>query len=157
MAIGDVYSVDVDGVLHYFQHVANDRTQLNSDVIRVFKKFNFNTQPSMEEIAACKADFYAHVILPIGVKRGVWVKVGKAKVRMPVDPIFRQSGNEGNYSRDASKNWFIWSLNKPMQKVSKISKELKKIDIGSVVRPNDVVERIRSGEYDFVYPTIAEI
>jgi hypothetical protein len=36
--IGDVFSVPLgDGHKKYFQYVANDVTQLNSDVIRAFK------------------------------------------------------------------------------------------------------------------------
>lgn len=37
--IGDIFCVKTDrGCIAYFQYIANDMTQLNSSVIRVFKK-----------------------------------------------------------------------------------------------------------------------
>ena len=37
--IGDIFQIKVDDIhAKYFQYIANDKTELNSDVIRVFKK-----------------------------------------------------------------------------------------------------------------------
>jgi len=50
--LGDIFSVNVtENTKKYFQYIANDLTQLNSDVIRAFKKeYSINDKPELSEI-----------------------------------------------------------------------------------------------------------
>ena len=63
--IGDVFCAEIDGEFKaYFQYVANDLTQLNSSVIRVFKKrYPMDYVPVIEEIVKDEVLFYAHTVL----------------------------------------------------------------------------------------------
>lgn len=46
--IGDVFSVKIDNNKKYFQYIVSDLTQLNSDVIRAFKKvYPINAHPDL--------------------------------------------------------------------------------------------------------------
>jgi hypothetical protein len=50
--IGDIFSVKIDEHTQKFiQYIVSDMTQLNSDVIRVFKKiYPLDIKPNLEEI-----------------------------------------------------------------------------------------------------------
>jgi len=63
--IGDVFSVKLDDKnKKFFQYIANDLTQLNSDVIRSFKqKYPIDDNPELARIVEDEVDFYAHCIL----------------------------------------------------------------------------------------------
>ena len=60
--IGDVFSVKIDNhSKKYFQYIISDLTQLNSDVIRAFKKvYLIDTNPDLSEIVNGEVEFYAH-------------------------------------------------------------------------------------------------
>jgi len=66
--IGNVFMVILDGNRKkYFQYIANDLTQLNSDVIRVFKtSYQLNEEPSLKDIVNDEIDFYAHAVVKFG-------------------------------------------------------------------------------------------
>ena len=66
--IGDIFSVTLDnGNLRFFQYIANDWTDLNSSVIRVFKKeYPKGYELNPEEVVSDDVDFYAHTILRMG-------------------------------------------------------------------------------------------
>ena len=68
--IGDVFSVKVsENEKKYFQLIAFDLTQLNSDVIRAFKKvYGIEEQPPLAEIVNGEVEFYAHCVTKWGVK-----------------------------------------------------------------------------------------
>ena len=57
--VGDVFSVPLDGgSKKYFQYVANDLTQLNSDVVRAFKqKYEIGAAPNLGDVVAAKWSF----------------------------------------------------------------------------------------------------
>ena len=72
--IGDVFSVKIDeNSKKYFQLVAFDLTQLNSDVIRAFKKvYPLNANSDLTEVVNGEVEFYAHCVTKIGLKMGYW-------------------------------------------------------------------------------------
>ena len=76
--IGDVFSVGIDNnSKKYFQYVANDLTQLNSDVIRAFKKvYPINAKHELSEIVSGEVEFFAHCVTKLGLKMKFWEKVG---------------------------------------------------------------------------------
>ncbi|GAA4314462.1 hypothetical protein [Compostibacter hankyongensis] len=76
--IGDVFSVDIEGnYKKYFQLVAFDLAQLNSDVIRVFeRKYPLNADPGLSEITNEEVVFYAHCVTKLGIKMNLWKKIG---------------------------------------------------------------------------------
>ncbi len=79
--IGDVFCVEIDGDYKcYFQYIEKDLSQLNSSVIRVFKRrYPIGYSPIIEEIVNDDILFYAHTVLRAGIDYKAWYKVGKSK------------------------------------------------------------------------------
>jgi len=157
--IGDIFSVRIDeNCKKYFQLIAFDLTQLNSDVIRTFKKlYPLNENPDLSEIVRGEVDFYAHCVTKLGVKMNLWEKVGNiADVSSLNNILFRGTSDYGVWINDEpikiSQNWYIWKINENFRDVGKLKGENQKAEIGVVVTPDDVVERIKTGKYSFFYP-----
>jgi len=70
--IGDVFSLKINDINRkYFQYIASDLTQLNSNVIRVFKDvYSYNDTPDVGDIANVEVEFYAQCITKLGLKMG---------------------------------------------------------------------------------------
>lgn len=112
--IGDVFSVKLDeNSKKYFQLIAYDLTQLNSDVIRAFKTvYPANEYPDLLEIVEREVGFYAHCVTKFGVKWGLWEKVGNSKNVGDTDSVlFRNTNdctsNPGEDVVEISYNWCV--------------------------------------------------
>ncbi|HEX4535428.1 MAG TPA: hypothetical protein VH140_00660 [Candidatus Acidoferrum sp.] len=151
--IGDVFSVPLEGVGNkYFQYIANDLTQLNSDVIRAFvKTYPTNSSPDLPEAVKGDVDFYAHVVIKWGIKMNLWQKVGNVSYSERLDVLFRSSRDSGKRI-ETSHDWRIWRINEKFQNIGKLEGDYRNAEIGIVVSPPDVVERMKTGKYEFVYP-----
>ena len=79
--IGDIFCIEIDNEYKcYFQYIAKDMSQLNSSVIRVFKRhYPMDYEYDEQEVLNDEVNFYAHTILRIGIDNGTWYKVGKSK------------------------------------------------------------------------------
>ncbi|WP_347053351.1 hypothetical protein [Flavobacterium olei] len=157
--IGDVFSVKVgDNTEKYFQYIANDLTQLNSDVIRAFtKEFSINEKPTLEEIISGDVEFYAHCVTKFGLKMKLWEKVGNIPFNGKVEVFFRGTNDYGKMVGGApvkvSDDWYVWKINdKDFTKIGKLTIEYQKAEIGVVVIPQDIVDRMTTGKYNFVHP-----
>jgi|ERR1035437_10004578 hypothetical protein len=156
--IGNVFSVKLDdNNKKYFQYVANDLTQLNSDVIRVFKKvYPINENPDLSEVVKDEIEFYAHCVTSLGIKLGVWEKAGKAAIEEKLDILFRGSRDSGIKLGDEpvtiSDKWYVWKINEDFKYVGILEGENKKAEIGMVINPLSIIHRMRTGKYDFIYP-----
>ncbi len=158
--IGDVFSVKIDGKQKkYFQLVAYDLTQLNSDVIRVFKTvYPLDSSLSLEEIVNGEVEFYVHCVTKWGVKLGFWEKEGKVlNVGETNHIIFRDTSDYGTKKGEEpikiSNKWYVWKIgDKDFTRVNKLVGENRKAEIGLVMNPESVVNRIKTGEYGGVYP-----
>ncbi len=151
--IGDIFSVNIDGSnKKYFQYIVNDLTQLNSDVIRTFKKvYSINANPSLSEIVNGEVEFYAHCITKLGLKMGYWEKIGNtANLGEFDDILFRTS--EDDPQTKISLNWWVWKINEEQRRVGKLERRYQKAEVGSVIPPDSLVHRMQTGKYDFVYP-----
>jgi hypothetical protein len=151
--VGDVFSVPLEGrSKKYFQYIANDITQLNSDVVRAFKqKYSNDTVPELLQVVADEVDFYAHVVINWGLKLELWEKVGSVPYLEHPDVTFRDSRDYGKQVK-VSSDWRVWKINERFRDVGRLDGEYKKAEIGIVVTPGDLVIRMQTGEYDFVYP-----
>jgi hypothetical protein len=154
LQIGDMFEVPMDGsAVRFFQYVGNDMTQLNSAVIRVFRKSYDVTEPlDVDAVTAGTVDFHAHVFLRIGLKRQLWRKVRHAQAPSTLDVLFRDSEDYGNPSIKVSRKWYVWRVNEPFQTVGKLSSFYQHAEIGVVVPADSLLCRMRTGKYDFVYP-----
>lgn len=151
---GNIFCVRVSPTAtKYFQYIANDLTQLNSDVIRAFKKvYPLESKPKLEEIVSGEVEFYDHVVVPWGLKMKLWEKVGSVPFSGEVEAYFRDSDDYGTPEIKDSDNWFVWRINEETRHLGKLTGALRAAEIGVVVRPADIVDRMRTGQYHFVYP-----
>ncbi|WP_312288453.1 MULTISPECIES: hypothetical protein [Bacteroidota] len=158
--IGDMFSVALDnGNKRFFQYIANDQTQLNSDVIRSFKReYSADEIPVFSELLAGDIDFHAHTMINIGVKQDIFKQEGKSIVYPALDRIlFRDTNDYGKKAGEEpikiSENWYVWKINdKNFTKVGKLAGEDRKADIGIVMPPFVIAERMKTGNYNLVYP-----
>lgn len=151
--IGDVFSVKINGFSKkYFQYIASDLTQLNSDVIRAFKKeYPIDSSPGLLEIVNGDIEFYAHCITKLGLKMGYWEYVGNISHVGNIDSILFRSSSD-NPQEKVSQNWWIWKINQEQKLVGKLEGNNRRAEIGSVIPPDSLVHRMKTGKYDFQYP-----
>lgn len=157
--IGDIFSVKIDAKSKkYFQLIAFDLTQLNSDVIRAFKKsYAIDANPDLSEIVKGEVEFYAHCVAKWGVKLDFWEKVGKSDEIGTLDHIlFRNTNDYGHAPGEEpfkiSNRWHVWHIgDSHFTRVGKLKGENRKAEIGMVINPESIVHRMRNGEYDFPY------
>lgn len=158
--IGDIFSVELDnGNKKYFQYIANDLTQLNSDVIRSYKKeYPKKEQPDYGELLSGEIDFHAHTMINVGVKQNLFIPEGKNIVYPSIDSIVFRCTNDAGHGPGKpqvyiSEDWYIWKINDENYKsVGKLKGENRNSEIGSVIPPFMIVERIKTGKFNFVYP-----
>ena len=154
--IGDVFCIEIDGQYKcYFQYIANDFTQLNSSVIRVFKeKYPINYIPDIDTIIKDNVSFYAHTILKIGIVDNIWCKVGKSNTIGDVSNIyFRNTDDEFmNPIPKISYNWFVWRIGEEFVTVGQLNDDSRKYELGTVFHYSQIVKRIRTGNYSLPFP-----
>jgi hypothetical protein len=158
--IGDVFSVKTDdNTKKYFQYVVSDLTQLNSDVIRAFKKvYPINANPDLSEIVNGEVEFYAHCITKLGLKMNLWEKVGNtSEIGNITQILFRDTNDYGSKVGEEpikiSQNWYVWRVNdKDFTRVGKLEGENRKTYIGIVMNPLGIIELLRGNKYPVNYP-----
>jgi hypothetical protein len=152
--LGDIFIIKLDDCQKYFQYVADDMTMLNSRVIRVFeKKYPLESIPDLSEIAGGNIDFYAHTSVKLGIKMGIWEKIGKSSIFGEIDVIFRRSRDyTENNKVEISERWEVWRINEEFQYVGKLTGENRNAEIGLVKAPIGILHRIKTGKYYGYYP-----
>ncbi len=155
--LGDVFSIKIDDKFKkYIQYIANDLTQLNSDVIKVFKEtYSIKSTPDLSEVVKGDIDFYAHTVTKWGIKLGYWEKVGNIPDVGTIDVLFRDTNDYGSKPGEQTKvsnNWYVWKINEQFKQIGKLEGEYQKAEIGVVIPAINIVHRIRTGEYNFEYP-----
>jgi len=157
--IGDVFAVKIDDNREkYFQLIAYDLTQLNSDVIRAFEEiYPLTDRPDIARIVNGKAEFHAHCVTKFGLKLGLWEKIGNSKyVSATNDVLFRCTNDAGSQPGKrviVSERWYVWHINdEDFTRVGRLTGKYRDADLGMVVNPYDIVERVKTGKYSFLYP-----
>lgn len=141
--IGDVFCVECHDYKVFFQYVAIDATQLNSQVIRVFhKKYDINSNPSIEEIIKNKVDFYAHTVINIGVCKELWYKMGSCKDLGDINHIYFRLLHSAKEN-----NWYVWRINEPTITIGELTEEYRLYDFGWIYACQNVIKRIKEGKY----------
>ena len=162
--IGDVFCAEIDGEFKaYFQYVANDLTQLNSSVIRVFKKrYPMDYEPIIEEIVKDEVLFYAHTVLRCGIEYNAWYKVGKSKelgedalkcvTFCMAETITYNAKTQEIKNIDPFENWWIWHIGESAKRVGRLpEKYWDKAYIGSVINYANIVKCMKFGYYSGYY------
>ncbi len=156
--IGDIFSVSTENdKKKYFQYITNDLLQLNSDVIRVFKKeYSIFIEPQLSEIVTNEVDFVAHTMLKVGLKMDLWKIEGNIAYNEKEKTIFRNTNDYGSRPGEqieTSERWYVWKIgDSDFKRVGKLNGENRKSEIGVVINPLSIVHKMKTGEYDFFYP-----
>ena len=138
--IGNIFCMEIDNEYKcYFQYIANDRTQLNSSVIRVFKKrYSLDDNPPMDEIIKDDVLFYAHTVIKIGYLENTWYKVGTNRDVGGISSI---------YFKDRIYPRYIWKINSPFIRIEALTEEINNYSIGSVFPHFCIVNKIKTGRF----------
>lgn len=156
--VGELYKIDSLEPARYFQFVAIDKTQLNSDAIAVFEyqgniPIDTKGNANLELLAHSNVDFYTHTTVKAGEEKNLWAKIGEAslvnysdalfkRVALKDDDLFLESHEVSSY-----KNWFIWKINEEGKNVTDIKKYSKSWR-GEIFPPEDIIYRIKKGIYN---------
>ena len=134
--IGDGFCAQLEIGKRYLQYVANDQTQLNSDVIRVFRThYPIDANPDLKNVVKDKVDFYAHVFLGFARKLKCWDRVGNVTDVGRVEALFRDSPDYGNPQIQVSHNWWVCRINEPQTPVGELRGANRQAEIGIVISP----------------------
>ncbi len=153
---GDLFEVQLDNNKKgYFQFVALDQTQLNSEVIRVFKsRYDISDKVEFDMITSDEIQFYIHTTIKFGIKQNLWTKVGNVQLEEDFTlPYFRESGDYGDPSVKISKDWYVWQVNEEMIPVGSLNDEQKKYDIGYIGTIYQIPEIMNTGKTKYFYPS----
>lgn len=153
--IGDIFCVVVDDDYKcFFQYIANDMTQLNSSVIRVFKRhYPIENNPDFNEIVKDEVSFYSHTVLSAGIRLGYWEKVGKHSDLGDLENVaFKMTEDFVISGLKKSSHWFVWKLNEPFLFVGELTDEYRNADIGMVFSYLQIVHKIKTGDYKTKFP-----
>lgn len=153
---GDVFEVPLkNDTKGYFQFIMLDSTQLNSEVVKAFRKrYAVNDVPNLKEVVKDEVQFYAHVIIKFGVKMNLWKKVGNVPLEATIEvPYFRGSNDYGNPEVRVSKSWYVWKANEDFVQVGELEGEHANYDIGSVLAAPEIPEIMNTGKSSYFYPS----
>lgn len=104
-----------------------------------------------------EVEFYVHCVTKWGIKLGFWERVGKSGDVGRLDQIlFRATEDYGHKEGEepirVSNNWYVWRIGGEFKDVGKLKGENRKAEIGIVMDPESVANRIKTGEYGGFYP-----
>ena len=147
---GDVFCVEIENRFKsYFQYITRDMTQLNSTVIRVFKKhYPIDYVPDLDEIVQDEVDFFAHAMIRPGLIAGAWSKIGSNKDVGDIKNIMFSLFTDVNFShKKKSYNWYIWKINEETVFIGEMKKEYRHYDRGWVYPYSAIVNKIATGDF----------
>jgi hypothetical protein len=150
--LGDVFAVPLDNdACKCFLYAATDSTQLDSPVIKAFKEtYSLGAQLDVDEVVKGEVEFHAHCVVSWGVKMGLWKKIGHVRDAGEVNVLFRDSddlGDPGSTIGSYSERWYVWRINQPFEYVGKLEGVNREAEIGVVIAPESIVDRMRTGRY----------
>ena len=157
--IGDVFVVRVDDEKRYFQYVASDLAQLNSDVIRAFKRaYPMDANPRLLDIVNSEVEFYEHCVTKLGLKMKCGEKVGNTTELGDTKQILFICTNDygtkaGEEPIRVSQNWYVWRINDDdFTRVGKLEGNNRTAYIGLVINPLGIIELLKGNKYPINYP-----
>jgi hypothetical protein len=150
--LGDVYLVQFDGnELGAIQHIGNDESMLSSNVVGVLKALPKNWEGMSDaEFAMLPREFYSHVFLKAGETLKIWRKAVNRSYAVP-DGLAWCMCPVADYNKATSDAWRVWNTNGEMR-VPRDKEDLRRCEVGIVIPPVDIVERISTGSYKLRWP-----
>lgn len=154
---GDVFKVNLaDGTIRFFQFIGKDLSELNGDVIAIFKTHYTEENISPDIIVSDVIECFMHTSVRAGVKLELWDRVFSLPTRIKGDIVFRTSQDIGMHPRQhsVSHHWVVWSMNKERRYVGTLPVEYYNADLGGIYAPKHVISRLETGLIpDKFYPS----
>jgi hypothetical protein len=151
--VGDIYRITVNRSEYaYAQHLTNDSTQLSSNVVFVFgKKLRANEEFRLEQ-ASRSEGFFAHVFLKAGETLKIWQRVAWSPpfISEPI-PVLWSKCADKDRQLESTENWLVWRTNEERRAPSN-REELTNSELGMVMNPTQILERIEHASYSIKYP-----
>ncbi len=150
---GEIYEIPYKSIKRYFQLVAFDETQLNSDVIAVFNyRAKPDEKPSIDDIVDSGVEFFVHTTVNAGVRQELWHKIGKAEIVDYSEALFKEIYDEDGMptvepDADSYHSWIIWHVNGDWQQIGDRVDEYPEAQLGSVYSPSSILYRIEIGRH----------
>lgn len=150
--MGDVYELPALGEARFFmQHVADDSSQLGSNVVQVFHGTSAHSEEALSKLSTLEPHFFVHVFLQAGEALEVWRKVGRSSLPPISLPLWCAcAASDMRLAR--SDRWRVWRTGNEPESVGGTSPLLRSAEIGLAMSPLLVVERAHTGSWSFVYP-----
>ncbi|MCQ2217428.1 MAG: hypothetical protein MJZ33_02955 [Paludibacteraceae bacterium] len=150
--VGDVFEVVIsDTEKRYMQYIASDLTQLNSDVLRVFKHiYKLNEKPTLAEIVSGNVDYYTHGDSKFGIKMEAWTLYGNINEIGDYSNVWFKCKRD--YTNPENNNdWYVWKIGD-----SHISMDINKIKdlgahLGMVNSYLSILYRLRTGHEEVIF------
>lgn len=154
--IGDIYVVKDNEHDRYFQLIAIDSTELNSDVIAIFKlKTKGRASATPTDITTSGIEFCVHTTVSAGVRQGLWKKIGTADVGEYSKVLFKgvKYPNDGlpdieSYEANSYHSWIVWHINGEWQQVGADIDRYKDAYLGGIYPPESVIYRIKHHRFE---------
>lgn len=147
---GNIFKVKLnDESIRFFQFIGKDQSELNGDVIAIFKKHYTNESITPEMVVDDSFDCFMHTSVLAGVKLGLWERVFSSPVRIiEKDVLFRSSLDYGLYPGQhfISHRWVIWSMNDQRHYVGTLPKDYYNVSLGGIYAPKHVISRLETGK-----------
>lgn len=156
---GDVFKAKLEnGEIRYFQYIGKDSSELDGDVICIFKTHYAEEAGNQEnKILDDEIESYIHTSVSLGVKWELWEYAFSALPKSEKGIYFRTSMdilNSGHPDNIVSHDWVVWEMNKRRKSVGILPKKYHHVDIGGVYAPTHVMELLETGLHpDRGYPT----
>lgn len=145
---GDVFKVKLEnGEIRYFQYIGKDSSELNGDVICIFKKHYTDECNQESIIMSDEIECYIHTTVSSGMKWGLWEYAFSSPVKSEEGIFFRTSQDVGLFPRQiiVSHKWVVWEMNKERVFVGVLPKEYHSAEVGSIYSPEGVIKRLETG------------
>ncbi len=162
---GNIYCAELKNeTTRYFQYLIDDPCQLNGETIRIFNyKGKKGISDDLDEVIKSGVDFFAHVVIKWGIQRNLWYKTGKRSIDDNFEyPMFRGTLNvdeeviDGRIQYKKTDKWQIWRAGQPFsnrKNVGWLTDEYKKIDLGHIFSPENIIKKMETGSYGMDYYT----
>jgi len=144
---GDIFKIVDINHYRYFQFFYTEINNLNANLIWIFKcKENTN---DLDKIVNSGYDFYLYTYINIGIKLGLFEKIGTATIPKSMNyiPKFRWTDND---LRHKIKDWYIVQGDKKIYVGENLSNEEKQLPFISVNFPKGAVEDMILGYKSFM-------
>ncbi len=157
---GDIFCIEIDDSFKsYFQYMGNDKTKFELPVIRVFKtRYSLNYIPDLDDIVKDEILFYTHTVIYENYYIKPWFYVGNVLISEQetyqfrfidyIKPINKNDNCASIQEESESATWWIWEKdNKPEILFPVPYKYIENLEDGGLKKPEEIIERIKSGFY----------